>query len=65
MCNHPVTNFHHVHLRVVLQVVSAFHVGRGGISMSYMGRGVTKCATISLRHLAAEMATQLNSKVQW
>ena len=45
------------------QVVSAFHVGRGGMSMSYMGRGVTRSATLCLRHLACEMATQLHSPV--
>ncbi len=45
------------------QVVSAFHIGRGSTSMSYMGKGVTKAATLCLRHLAHEMATVLEDKV--
>jgi rotatin len=49
-------------LHNLLQVVSAFHIGRGGMSMSYMGRGVTRGATLCLRHLAYEMATHLQSK---
>jgi hypothetical protein len=31
--------------------------------MSYMGRGITRCAAICLRHLAHEMATCLHSQV--
>jgi len=46
-----------------LQVVSAFHIGRGGTSMSYMGKGVTKAATLCLRHLSYEMATLSEDKV--
>ncbi|KAK2169790.1 hypothetical protein LSH36_7g17006 [Paralvinella palmiformis] len=49
-------------LQNLSEVISAFHFGRGGMSMSYMGCGVTRCATICLRHLAYEMATQLQSK---
>ncbi|XP_046578265.1 LOW QUALITY PROTEIN: rotatin-like [Haliotis rubra] len=43
-------------LACLLEVVSAFHIGRGSTSMSYMGKGVTKSATMCLRHLAHEMA---------
>ncbi|XP_071091563.1 rotatin-like [Haliotis cracherodii] len=43
-------------LTCLLEVVSAFHIGRGSTSMSYMGKGVTKSATMCLRHLAHEMA---------
>ncbi|ESO98430.1 hypothetical protein LOTGIDRAFT_231452 [Lottia gigantea] len=42
-------------LNSLLEVVSAFHIGRGGTLMSYMGKGVTKSATLCLRHLAYEM----------
>ena len=31
--------------------------------MSYMGRGITRCASVCLRHLAHEMATNLCSQV--
>jgi len=31
--------------------------------MSYMGRGITQCASVCLRHLAHEMATNLRSQV--
>jgi len=31
--------------------------------MSYMGRGITRCATMCLRHLAHEMNIQLHSQV--
>lgn len=43
--------------------MSAFHAGRGGLLMSYMGRGITQCASVCLRHLAHEMATNLRSQV--
>ncbi|KAL5022092.1 hypothetical protein ScPMuIL_001247 [Solemya velum] len=51
-------------LSCLLEVVSAFHIGRGGTSMSYMGKGVTKAATLCLRHLAFEMAT-LTDDQKW
>ena len=31
--------------------------------MSYMGKGVTKAATLCLRHLVYEMATTMEDKV--
>ncbi|XP_064598734.1 rotatin-like [Liolophura sinensis] len=49
-------------LNSLLEVVSAFHIGRGGTSMSYMGKGVTKAATLCLRQLAYEMATSTEDK---
>ncbi|XP_071785544.1 rotatin-like [Asterias amurensis] len=49
-------------LNSLLEVVSAFHVGRGGTAMSYMGKGVTKSATLCLCHLAHEMATRSHQK---
>ncbi|ELU06616.1 hypothetical protein CAPTEDRAFT_220120 [Capitella teleta] len=49
-------------LQCLLEVVSAFHIGRGGMSMSFMGRGVTRSSTLCLRHLALEMHSQLHSK---
>ncbi|XP_056009232.1 rotatin-like isoform X2 [Ostrea edulis] len=49
-------------LGCLLEVVSAFHIGRGGTSMSYMGKGVTKAATLCLRHLAYEMSTAVGNK---
>ncbi|XP_053402565.1 rotatin-like [Mercenaria mercenaria] len=51
-------------LSCLLEVVSAFHIGRGGTSMSFMGKGVTKAATLCLRHLAYEMAT-LSEDQKW
>ncbi|KAK3086250.1 hypothetical protein FSP39_015771, partial [Pinctada imbricata] len=51
-------------LSSLLEVVSAFHIGRGGTSMSYMGKGVTKAATLCLRHLAYEMSTLSDDKVR-
>ena len=50
---------------VVVQVVVAFDIGRGGVSLSYMGRGVTRCAAICLAHLAQLMDQQLNSQVSY
>ncbi|XP_052274853.1 rotatin-like isoform X2 [Dreissena polymorpha] len=49
-------------LGCLLEVVSAFHVGRGGTSMSFMGKGVTKAATLCLRNLSYEMATLADDK---
>ena len=31
--------------------------------MSYMGRGITRCAAVCLRHLAYEMSANLHSQV--
>ncbi|CAI9735440.1 rotatin-like isoform X1 [Octopus vulgaris] len=42
-------------LGCLLEIISAFHIGRGGTVMSYMGKGVTKSATMCLQHLALEM----------
>jgi len=50
-------------LNCLLEVVSAFHIGRGGTSMSFMGKGVTKAATLCLRQLVYEMATVSENKV--
>ena len=47
-----------------LKVVSAFHVGRGGTAMSYMGKGVTKNATLCLQHLTNEMASRALDQVR-
>ncbi|XP_078335545.1 rotatin-like [Crassostrea virginica] len=49
-------------LSCLLEIVSAFHIGRGGTSMSYMGKGVTKAATMCLRHLVYEMASTAENK---
>ncbi|XP_050395156.2 rotatin [Patella vulgata] len=51
-------------LNCLLEVVSAFHIGRGGTLMSYMGKGVTKAATLCLRHLAFEMP-KISEKDDW
>ena len=51
-------------LNCLLDVISAFHIGRGGTSMSYMGKGVTKAATLCLRHLVYEMAITMDDKVR-
>ncbi|XP_022091951.1 rotatin-like isoform X2 [Acanthaster planci] len=49
-------------LNSLLEVISAFHVGRGGTAMSYMGKGVTKSAAVCLCHLAHEMANRAHQK---
>ncbi|XP_070189691.1 rotatin-like isoform X1 [Littorina saxatilis] len=59
----PTAQCSHV-LNCLLEVVSAFHIGRGSTSMSYMGRGVTKAATLCLRHLAHEMVSCTDDK-EW
>ncbi|XP_078608166.1 rotatin-like isoform X2 [Branchiostoma floridae x Branchiostoma japonicum] len=43
-------------LETLREVVLSFHVGRGSTTRSYMGKGVIKNASISLKHLALEMA---------
>ncbi|XP_077861552.1 rotatin-like, partial [Saccoglossus kowalevskii] len=52
----------HKFLSSLLEIVSAFHVGRGGTAMSYMGKGVTRCATLCLLHLAYEMSQHSTDK---
>ncbi|XP_074644556.1 rotatin-like [Tubulanus polymorphus] len=49
-------------LSCLLEVISAFHLGRADVSLTYMGRGVTKCAAICLNQLAQEMAVVSNDK---
>ena len=47
------------------QVVSAFHIGRGGIAISFMGKGVTRNATLCLLHLSHEMKMRAPDKVSF
>lgn len=57
------------YVMIWFQVVSAFHIGRGGIAISFMGKGVTRNATLCLLHLAHEMKMRAPDKVgcfsQW
>uniref|UniRef100_H2YGD7 Uncharacterized protein n=1 Tax=Ciona savignyi TaxID=51511 RepID=H2YGD7_CIOSA len=43
-------------LGTLLEIVSAFHIGSGASSLSYMGKGVSRCATQCILQLAREMA---------
>lgn len=45
------------------QVISSFYVEWGGNSLSFMGKGVTKNALISLLHLSHEMMAQNKAEV--
>lgn len=45
------------------QVISSFYVEWGGNSLSFMGKGVTKNALISLLHLSHEMMAQNKGEV--
>ena len=47
----------------LLKVVWSFHIGRGGTSLSFMGKGVTKSTALCLRHLAYEMNCNSEDKV--
>ncbi|XP_078688146.1 rotatin-like isoform X1 [Branchiostoma floridae x Branchiostoma belcheri] len=49
-------------LETLREVVLSFHVGRGSTTRSYMGKGVIKNASISLKHLALEMANTSTNK---
>ncbi|KAJ8041459.1 Rotatin [Holothuria leucospilota] len=49
-------------LKSLLEVVSAFHIGRGGIAISFMGKGVTRNATLCLLHLSHEMKMRAPDK---
>lgn len=44
------------------QVISSFYVEWGGNSLSFMGKGVTKNALISLLHLSHEMMAENKDK---
>lgn len=44
------------------QVISSFYVEWGGNSLSFMGKGVTKNAVISLLHLSHEMMVENKDK---
>ncbi|CAB1414356.1 unnamed protein product, partial [Pleuronectes platessa] len=50
------------YLSGLLEVISSFYVEWGGNSMSFMGKGVTKNAVISLLHLSHEMLTDNKDK---
>lgn len=45
------------------QVISSFYVEWGGNSLSFMGKGVTKNALISLLHLSHEMMAHSKGQV--
>lgn len=47
------------------QVISSFYVEWGGNSLSFMGKGVTKNALISLLHLSHEMTSMIQDKVRF
>ncbi|XP_019132082.2 rotatin isoform X1 [Larimichthys crocea] len=50
------------YLSGLLEVVSSFYVEWGGNSLSFMGKGVTKNAVISLLHLSHEMMAESKDK---
>ncbi|XP_077208985.1 rotatin isoform X2 [Paroedura picta] len=52
------------YLAGLLEVISSFYVEWRGNAMSFMGKGVTKCAIICLLHLTHEMMCQA-SNVDW
>lgn len=47
------------------QVISSFYVEWGGNSLSFMGKGVTKNALISLLHLSHEMTSMNKDEVRF
>ncbi|GFS26983.1 rotatin [Elysia marginata] len=49
-------------LNSLLEVIWSFHIGRGGTSLSFMGKGVTKSTALCLRHLAYEMYSNSDDK---
>ncbi|CAF98011.1 unnamed protein product, partial [Tetraodon nigroviridis] len=52
------------YLSGLLEVISSFYVEWGGNSLSFMGKGVTKNALISLLHLSHEMTSMNTDKVR-
>lgn len=44
-------------------MISSFYVEWGGNAMSFMGKGVTKNALISLLHLSHEMMSESKEEV--
>uniref|UniRef100_H2YGD6 Rotatin N-terminal domain-containing protein n=1 Tax=Ciona savignyi TaxID=51511 RepID=H2YGD6_CIOSA len=53
-------------LGTLLEIVSAFHIGSGASSLSYMGKGVSRCATQCILQLAREMAVyKINVRFFW
>ncbi|XP_041817044.1 rotatin isoform X2 [Chelmon rostratus] len=50
------------YLSGLLEVISSFYVEWGGNSLSFMGKGVTKNAVISLLHLSHEMMEENKDK---
>ena len=48
-----------------MQVLSAFHLGRQGNSLSYMGKGVLRNATLCLRHVVQEMTSSVIQDNDW
>nr|XP_046227277.1 rotatin isoform X2 [Scatophagus argus] len=50
------------YLSGLLEVISSFYVEWGGNSLSFMGKGVTKNAVISLLHLSHEMMAKNKNK---
>uniref|UniRef100_A0A5F8HGE1 Rotatin n=1 Tax=Monodelphis domestica TaxID=13616 RepID=A0A5F8HGE1_MONDO len=48
------------YLSGLLEVISSFYVERGGTTLSFMGKGVTKSTVLCLLHLSHEMMNQAN-----
>ncbi|XP_077480740.1 rotatin-like [Stigmatopora argus] len=58
----PSTSICAKYLSGLLEVISSFYVRWGGNSMSFMGKGVTKNAVVSLLHLSHEMMAESKEK---
>lgn len=52
-------------IRFIQQVLSAFHLGRQGNSLSYMGKGVLRNATLCLRHVVEEITAVVDDNNSW
>ncbi|KAG1686337.1 Rotatin [Nymphon striatum] len=48
----------------LIQIISAFHTGRGETAQSFMGKGITKSASLVLQHTLVEMI-RISSDKEW
>jgi hypothetical protein len=52
-------------LFVFLKIINSFHIGRGGLSLSFMGNSITKSSTLCLLEIINSLFTVQNQSYKY
>jgi hypothetical protein len=52
-------------LFVFLKIINSFHIGRGGLSLSFMGNSITKSSTLCLLEIINSLFTVQNQSFKY